>query len=239
MSLESLPQLGRNPVTLTVKMPRLPERGTQLTDAIRELYVRSELCDVMLSCCGQTFMAHRCVLAAQSPVLKQDLSAPSAPTLPQSPTKATDLSCAVARQECRITDISNFEAVKFMLDFLYEVTGSAWDSYNPRTQDVNKDVLRLAQQFQLPGLTERAARWLAKDLNTGNVIERLAICEEFSLRDLYAKILDQVSNNRKALFEISSCPELVKHPALMQALLQQQASALGDDPQPKKKLKKA
>merc|ERR1740123_764073 len=98
-----------------------------------------------------------------------------------------------------------------MLDFLYEVTGSAWDSYNPRTQDVNKD------------------------LNTGNVIERLAICEEFSLRDLYAKILDQVSNNRKALFEISSCPELVKHPALMQALLQQQASALGDDPQPKKK----
>merc|ERR1719510_704114 len=80
-------------------------------------------------------------------------------------------------REVRLTDISNPEAVGFMLDYMYGMDAGVWQDYNPRTQDINKDVLHLARRFRLPGLTDRAIHWLSKDLTTGNVVERLSIVE--------------------------------------------------------------
>merc|ERR1711970_525714 len=96
--------------------------------------------------------------------------------------------------------------------------------YNPRTQEINKDVLRLAGTFQLPGLTERAVRWLEKDLTTGNVVERLSICDEFSLEELREKILEQLTLNRQALSEVAHSPQIMTYPSLMQAMLQHAAA---------------
>jgi len=227
MSLEHLPQLGTKPVPLTVKMPALKERGSLLTDGIRDMFRKGEFCDVALVVSGQTFLAHRCVLAAQSAIFKQGLEVP--------PDTAAG---AGSRQEVRLAEIANPEAAKFMLDFLYEMDAAVWEEYNPRTQEINKDVLRLAQHFQLPGLTDRAKYWLSKDLHTGNVIERLAICETFQLTDLYQKILEQLTMNKKALAEISGSPQIVQYPSLMQALLQLASGEGKDEPQPKKKAKK-
>jgi len=224
MSLDKLPELGSKPVPLVIKLPVLKHKENDaVADGLRELYRKGEFIDVALLCAGQTFLAHRVVLAAQSAVFKQGLS-----TTPEK-------SCS--RQEIRLADISNPEAVKFMLDYMYQMDAAIWEDYNPRTQEINKDVLRLAHQFKLPGLTERATLWLAKDLTTGNVVERLSICEDFALNELREKILEQLTLNKRALSEVASSPQIMQYPKLMQALLQQ-AAAVEEDPQPKKKSRK-
>merc|ERR1712034_264680 len=112
-----------------------------------------------------------------------------------------------------------------MLDYIYQTDAAVWEDYNPRTQEINKDILRLAHNFRLPGLVDRATIWLAKDLTTGNVVERLTICEDFGLTDLRERIIEQFIHNKQALAEVSSSPLITLFPNLMQALLQRVASA--------------
>mmetsp|Transcript_10721 Transcript_10721/g.19061 ORF Transcript_10721/g.19061 Transcript_10721/m.19061 type:complete len:226 (-) Transcript_10721:77-754(-) len=224
MSLAKNPELGSKPVSLLVKLPKMKHVGVDyLSEGLRELYKRGEFTDVALICADRSIFAHRVVLAAHSDVFKAGLG---------SATKESH-----GRQEIRLADISNPEAVKYMLEHLYQADVALWEDYNPRTQEINKDVLRLAQNFQLPGLTERAMHWLTKDLTTGNVVEVLTICEDFGLKELGVRILEQLTQNKKALAEVANSPQIMKYPKLMQALLQQ-ASATPEDPQPKKKPRK-
>jgi len=148
------------------------------------------------------------------------------------------------RQEVQLADISNPEAVKLMLDHIYMMELVTAEEYNPKTQDINKDVLKLAQNFRLPCLAERAAHWLTKDLTTGNVVERLMICEDFGLDMLKDKILEQLTLNKRALAEVARSPQIMNYPSLMRALLQQAAGVPAgepedDTPHPKKKGRKA
>merc|ERR1719230_2262781 len=115
---------------------------------------------------------------------------------------------------------------------------TVWKDYVPGTQEINKDVLRLAQRFDLPGLTERATRWLAKDLTTGNVVERLAICAEFGLMTLSSRIIEQLAMNRAALREVANSPKIMAYPELMQALLKQTAGGAAEEESLHKKAKK-
>jgi hypothetical protein len=229
MSLDRMPELGSSPVSLSVKLPAIKSKSSDhLGDGLRELYRRGEFLDVTLVCAEQTYHAHRAVLAAKSEVFKQGLAASIADT-------------SGTRQEVRFADISNPEAVKLMLDHIYMMELVTSQEYNPRTQEINKDVLRLAQNFRMPCLAERAAHWLAKDLTSGNAVERLMICEEFSLDVLKDKILEQLTCNKRALAEVARSPEIMNYPKLMQALLQQTAGIPEEDttPQPKKKGRKS
>jgi hypothetical protein len=216
MSLEVPPTLGSKPVSLKVSISKAEEK-TSLADVIRSLYQRQEFCDVTLACGEKSFPCHKAVLVAKSSIFKEGLA--QAP-----PPPAGD--AATSRQEIRLVEVNNPEAVKFMLDYMYEMDATVWKDYNPATQEINKDVLRLAQRFQLPGLTQRATHWLAKDITTGNVIERLAICSEFGLDALKGKIIEQLTINRHALQEVAHAPQIMQFPDLMQALLKQTA-ALG------------
>lgn len=226
MSLARCPDFGSKPVTLCVKLPALKHAGVdRLAEGLRELYKKGEFTDVALICADRTFYAHRIVLAAESEVFKSGLAS--------APKEAGQGN----RQEVRLADISNPEAVKFMLDYMYQTDASVWEDYNPRTHEVNKDVLRLAQNFRLPGLTETATHWLAKDLTTGNVLDVLTICEDFSLGALGERILEQLTQNKKALAEVANSPQIMKHPKLMQALLQQAAAVPDEQPPPKKSRK--
>merc|ERR1712046_287951 len=119
----------------------------------------------------------------------------------------------------------------------YELEESEWAKFNPRTQAVNQDVLQLAAQYELPGLTQQAMHWLSKDLTTGNVVERLQICEEFGLTELREKILEQLTYNKAALSEVAHSPQIMTYPKLMQAILQCAASGLQETEcqQPKSK----
>merc|ERR1711924_467075 len=132
--------------------------SNRLSKGLQDLYQRGEFVDVNILCADRTFGAHRAVLAAQSEVFKQGLVAKEG---------------AAAEDVCevRLAEIANPESVKFMLDYMYSMDSAVLEEYNPRTQEINKDVLQLAQNFKLPGLAEKASYWLAKDLTTGNVVE--------------------------------------------------------------------
>jgi hypothetical protein len=223
--LARAPQLGSKAVSLTVKLGPMQLTPEPLAKGLQELYRRGEFADVVLICAEQHFLAHRIVLAAQSEVFKEGLA---------SPPPANGM-----RHEIRLSDIANPEAVKFMLSFLYQLDDKEMADYNPRTQEINRDVLRLARQFNLPGLTHRAMRWLAKDLTTGNVVERLSICEEFGLSELTDKILEQLTSNRQALAEVAHSPQIMTYPRLMQAMLQCAAGAPEPEPPQPKSSKRA
>merc|ERR1719352_273260 len=115
------------------------------------------------------------------------------------------------RHEIRL-EVANPEAVKIMLEYLYMLDAEDWAAFNPRTQAINRDVLQLAAQFELPGLTQQAMHWLGKDLTTGNVVERLSICEQFGLDELHDKILEQLTYNKAALSEVAHSPQIMSHP---------------------------
>merc|ERR1719310_984510 len=82
-----------------------------------------------------------------------------------------------------------------MIDYIYDMDQSTWKDYNPLTQEINKDVLRLG------------------------------ICAEFSLDVLRGKLIEQLVLNRAALQEVAHSPQIMKFPELMQALLQQTAAS--------------
>merc|ERR1711920_859848 len=76
-------------------------------------------------------------------------------------------------------------------------------------------------------LHELAARWLTKALTTQNVVERLVTCEEFGLGLLREKIIEQLTANPAELTIVSSSPEIMKHPRILQDLLMQVACLCG------------
>jgi hypothetical protein len=231
-SMEKVPQVGSKAVKLAVNVGALRIKET-FADDLRELYQQGLCTDVSLVCAEQNFRAHKAALAARSPVFRDAFA-----------DGAADDGAAESR-EIRITDAANPEAVKFMLDYIYEADAFAigGSDYNPGVQDINTDVLRLARAFQLPGLTMRAMHWLAKDITAGDVIERLAICNEFGLEVLKGKVLESLHANRAALADVVNSPKIIQYPELMQLLLQQAASCgkgkEEDDEPAKKKAKTA
>lgn len=169
-----------------------------MSGGIRNLLFAKEFCDVGLVCDETIFRAHKVVLAAKSEVFRKSLEDTS---------------------EVRIPQINNPEAVKWMLDLVYEVPYSTDKEFCPASHEICKDVLRLAEMFKLPALTTRASAWMARDLDTHNVVERLAACDEFGLVDLREKILEQLTMNKRALSEVTSSPAINAYPDLMREML--------------------
>merc|ERR1712060_634675 len=202
--------------------------GDKLSEGMKELYQRSEFTDVSLVCAERSFPAHRLVLVAQSDIFKQKMTSNDTSTS----------SVGGGKQEIRLADINNPEAVKIMLDYVYQLDAAESDGHKLYTQEVYKDVLRLAQTFKLPGLEERTIRCLAKDISTNNCFELLTICDDFGCNSLREKILEQLAFNKKALAEVANSPQIMKYPRLMQTLLQHAAFVPDDSPQPKKKGRK-
>merc|ERR1719401_1150219 len=143
-------------------------------------------------------------------------------------------SAEAQQAELRLDDVSHPEAVRAMLDFIYgESTAGAGPGpgdYNPSSEEVNRDVLRLAQQFQIAPLLDQASKWLLRGLSTSNALERLQACEEFGLTEVREKILEQLVLNPEALFVLAKDPEMTKVPAVLQDLLVRILKLLGCDP---------
>lgn len=125
--------------------------------------------------------------------------------------------------ELRFAEIANPEALRWMLDYFYEIGYGGNDSpssgYSPASQTINADVLRLAQKYDLPALKARATLFMTKELTTHNAVERLATCDEFGLTELREKILEQLTANKKALAEVTSSPAITNYPTLMREML--------------------
>jgi len=235
MALVSIPAIGsasNKPVQLKVRISghrAADENQGEVLVGMRKFFQQREFCDAILVCEEQEFHVHKCVLAAKSEVFRTLL-------------KDTN--------EIRFSDIANPEAVRWMLDYFYEIgygvsnEAASAGLYTPASQAINADVLRLAQKYELPALRARATLFMTKELSTHNAVERLAICDEFGLTELRERILEQLTANKKALAEVTSSPAITAYPTLMREMLALIATSGGGafDEQPngpaKKKLKR-
>merc|ERR1712087_231909 len=105
--------------------------------------------------------------------------------------------------------------------------GESQAEYSPSTEDANRDVLRLAQRFQISSLQDQASRWLVTDLTTGNIFARLLTCEEFGLMEVRNLILQQLIANPEALFVMAKDPDMIRIPAVLQDLIVRILTLLG------------
>lgn len=159
-----------------------------------------------------------------------DASAPAAPAQEEaaaspSATSAAEVSAPIL--ELQVGNIESSEALFIMLSYVYTVgTGAPWE-YKPPTAEVNRDILKLARHFGLPHLHEHAARWLTGGLTTANVVGRLVTCEELGLGLLREKMLERLAANAEVLTQVSSSPEIMTHPRILQDLLFKVASRRG------------
>jgi len=133
-------------------------------------------------------------------------------------------------REFRISAASNHEAVQLLLDFVYELGNTHTPSL---PNEIVKDVLRLADMYKLPGLTQHAAAWLCKDATTDDILERMSVCRDFGLDTLRSKLLEALHANKTALKQIVTDPKVLQYPELMQSLLKQVAGPQPEsDPEP-------
>jgi len=211
------------PMELTIDLQPMPvdAHAGLLMEGLRGLWDQRELCDVELIAGGQRFLAHRPVLAAVSLSFHECLMQLSSA---QDGGAASDHKMKLV---LKLDDITHPEAVQAMLECIYGIP--AIKAYSPASEGANKDVLRLAQRFQIAQLQYQACRWLTSNLSTKNVLQRLVACEEFALADVRDKILEQFIANPNALFALANDPEIVQVPAVLQDLLVRVLKLLGCD----------
>lgn len=131
------------------------------------------------------------------------------------------------RLELQVAGITHPEALTIMLNYIYEVgAGQDW-RYEPSSKEVNKDVLRLAKSFGLHHLHDHGARWLTRKLTTSNVVERLVTMEDFGLGSLREKVIEQLAWKPEELGMVSTSPEIMQHPRILQDILVKVASQRG------------
>jgi len=261
-TLQTLPSLGSQPIDLMVDMdvPGPESTGAgNLSEGICSLYQKCQFYDVMLVVGGKRFPAHQAVLASLSSAMRERLrQAPEKPAVctgeaaspgrpaaqppearsPASATSPRKVNSPAASPgagggypEVHFEDVTNTEAVTVLLDFVYGLG----TEYRVSSDEVNKDVLRLAQILELPRLRDLASSRLAKGLTSDNAIERMATCEEFELKALYDLIAEQVTKSGEALTRVSTNSEVTKHPKILQNLLIRSASLYAADVEPSKK----
>lgn len=192
---------------------------------LRNLLERKELCDVALVVGGQYFLAHGLVLGAVSPrflaQIQEERRSGSACLVP-----------GLSHPACTIhfSNVSHPEAVQDMLNCIYSPSIVGSTALLCSTDLANRDVIQLAQAYQIPQLQEQACRWFLQDLTTQNVLVRLAICEEFHLSDVRESILEQLLNDPVALPMLAQDAEIRKVPKVLQDLLVRILKLIGSEP---------
>jgi len=246
-----------------VDVDGVPESKTagasNLSEGIRSLYQKCQFYDVMLVVDGKRFPAHQAVLASLSGAmrerLRQALEKPAAgrgeaasPGRPAAttPTAHSPVSATSPRRvnspaaspgagggypEVHFEDVTNTEAMTVFLDFVYGLG----TEYRVSSDEVNKDVLLLAQILELPRLRELASSRLAKGLTSENAVDRMATCEKFGLVTLHDLIAEQVTKSGEALTNVATNPEVTKHPKILQNLLIRAASSYAPEDGPSSK----
>jgi len=215
--------IAQQPAELKVNLGPMPadEQCGGMIEGLRLLLEKGELCDVILVAGGQSFYAHRSVLASVSRSFHELL-------MRLGSTGGLPGGLDAKPLLLRLDEVSHPVAVQAMLDCIYGPFAGPPREYGPQTEEANRDVLRLAQRFQLAQLKDQAARWLAVGLTTANVLERLSICEEFGLTDVREKVLEQlIANPDGALFVLAKDPEIRNVPTVLQDLLVRILGLLG------------
>lgn len=153
-------------------------------------------CDTAVVSGASRMPCHRAVLAAGSEVLARHFDGSGG--------------------DVELRDVTG-EAADYLVRFLYAEVSS--DNFFPSTHQVNAEILKLAFDFQLPRLAELCGVRMGSDVDTGNVVARIGLCEACGLPDLRAAMLQGIMDNPQALSEVARDPTTFQHPGLMRELL--------------------
>mmetsp|Transcript_122498 Transcript_122498/g.261380 ORF Transcript_122498/g.261380 Transcript_122498/m.261380 type:complete len:339 (+) Transcript_122498:82-1098(+) len=192
-------------VALVPKAPRLkvdygcPEGAdapAPLGPSLVKLRSAGRLCDAVVVAGGGRMPVHRVVLAAHSDALDGRLQGAGA--------------------ELDLGGVSH-EAADILVRWLY---GEVSDpSYSPSTAKVNEELLQIASELALKGLSELCALRMAADADTSNIVSRVRLCEEFGLPRLRAALVAALVEDSVALDTVARDAATLGHPALMRELL--------------------
>lgn len=226
-ALQRLPQLGTEPVDLSVELPAPSDADgrSALTEGIRSLYQKCQFYDVFLVGGGNRFPAHMAALGALSLVFREQLVEMRAKREAES---LEESSADQGHLELHLDGVSSTEAIRALLDFVYGLAGG----YAVSSDEANVDVLRMAKHYQIQALQELAARRLVQDLSTANIVQRLKTCREFALEGLFEQISDELIGSGEALREVASHQEVEQEPELLQILLVRAARCLRPPTEP-------
>lgn len=219
---------------LEVDLPPPTASGSNLSDGIRGLYQKCQFYDIVLIVGEKRFPAHQAVIASMGPKLAAELREAislrtAAAQLPEGglqtggPEAEGPAPGAIAAEqksvsrylEVPLKNIENPEAAQALLDYIYGLGGE----YCVSSDEVNQDVLRLAQHYELKGLEALAERRLSDNVSTDNVVARLSSCHEFNLSGLFDLLSDELITNPVALQMVSVQMEVMKYPEILQKLL--------------------
>lgn len=170
-----------------------PQLGTGLV-ALRRA---NKLCDTtVMATSGARIAVHGVVLAAHSELLRNKLNEAG----------------SVIELE-----FASYEAVDLFVRWAYgEIDAKA---YEPSSPKVNEEVLQISSDLQMSQLSELCAMRMADGVDTGNVVDRIRICEDFGLPKLRAALIAGIIKETRVLNSVAQNPATLKHPALMRELL--------------------
>lgn len=189
-----------------------PYRG-DLMWRMRQLWAQGELCDLVIMVGDQKFAAHSVVLGAASARL-QHLLEETLNTLTHHKHWTMSWDSIVRHPE----------AVQYFLAFVY---GALSECDAAPSDDAVRDVVCLAQVFDLRQLHDAASQWLLTGVSAGNVLQRLAVADEFALTSCRKELLDRVTANPQVLYALATSPNIVSVPAVLQDLLVRVLTLLG------------
>ncbi|KAI5010799.1 hypothetical protein ZWY2020_012936 [Hordeum vulgare] len=151
-----------------VKRDRSLVTRPNLQDQLEEMRKKGEGADVTFRVCGQLFHAHRCLLAARSPVFKAELFGPMKE-------KAT--------QSIKVEDIEP-QIFEGLLHFVY--TDSVPDDEHSRDGSTAKlqHLLVAADRYGLDGLMVLCESKLCESIDVETVATTLVLAEQHHCRDL-------------------------------------------------------
>jgi speckle-type POZ protein len=157
--------------------------------------------DVSFTIDGETFRAHRAVLAARSPVFRAELFGPMA--------------------EATMTSITLQEIApatfKVMLRFIYTDALPGEDELGDPSADILQDLLAAADRYALDRLKLMCAQKLWDKVSTDTVATTLACAETYNCPELKSKCIDFLAvdeNFKKAAFTDGYALLVLKFPSI-------------------------
>ncbi|XP_051203097.1 BTB/POZ and MATH domain-containing protein 2-like isoform X2 [Lolium perenne] len=157
--------------------------------------------DVSFTIDGQTFHAHRAVLAARSPVFRAELFGPMA--------------------EATMTSITLQEIApatfKVMLRFIYTDTLPGEDELGDSSAEILQDLLAAADRYALDRLKLMCAQKLLDMVSTDTVATTLACAETYNCPELKSKCIDFLAvqeNFQEAVFTDGYALLVLKFPSI-------------------------
>ncbi|CAN6288149.1 unnamed protein product [Urochloa humidicola] len=186
------------------------------------LLLSGEGADVMFEVNGETFAAHRCVLAARSSVFKAELFGPMVE--------------GTTGNVIRIDDIEA-QVFKFLLSFIYSDSVPEIDKEDDEVV-IWQHLLVAADRYDLQRLRLMCEVKLHRHINATTVATILVLAEQHYCRGLKEACLDFLasSTNVQEVMDagvldlvISSCPSILKELIAKIALLKFDVNINGDD----------